>query len=222
MIVFSTRSDFSAWRKSIHEKIAFVPTMGALHSGHLELVKEAKKQASIVVVSIFVNPTQFNNPEDFKKYPQNLPSDLKKCEENGVDIVLAPTTDDMYAEKEDPIPLPDVALPLEGALRPGHFQGVVTIVSKLFKLVQPDVALFGLKDYQQVRVIQEMTVQQKFPIQILPCPTVRSPEGLALSSRNERLSSSGLQKALKLPQTLKLAQDLFKKACAIPIFSNKI
>lgn len=216
--VIQSRAEFEAWRQATTTTISFVPTMGALHKGHLALFEEAKKYGQTVVVSIFVNPTQFNDPKDFEKYPRTLEEDLKKCAAVGVDVVFAPTAEDMYPAHETPkrIPLPEVAKPLEGQSRPGHFQGVITIVSKLFEIVKPQYALFGLKDFQQVRVIQEMVKSQNFPITIIACPIVRSPEGLALSSRNTRLSPAGLKKALGISQTLTLAQQLFQQGLHDP------
>lgn len=193
-------------------KIAFVPTMGALHEGHLALMREARRHGEMVVVSIFVNPTQFNDPKDFERYARDLPGDLKKCEAAGVDLVFAPTVEEMYPA-DDPtpaIPLPEVAKPLEGVSRPGHFEGVVTIVSRLFRIVQPNAAVFGLKDYQQVRVIEEMVAHQKFPITIVRHPTVREKDGLAMSSRNVRLSPAGRRKALVLSRALREAESLYK------------
>ncbi len=216
--VIQSRAEFESWRQSTNTTIAFVPTMGALHEGHLALFQEAKKHGQTVVVSIFVNPTQFNDPKDFEKYPRTLEEDLKKCASVAVDIVFAPTKEDMYPAHETcpNIPLPEVAKPLEGQSRPGHFQGVITIVSKLFEIVKPQTALFGLKDFQQVRVIQEMVQSQNFPITIIACPIVRSPEGLALSSRNARLSQIGLKKALRLSQALTWAQQLFHQGLHDP------
>lgn len=192
------------------KKIAFVPTMGSLHEGHLALFREGKKRGDLLVVSIFVNPTQFNDPKDYERYPRNLTEDLKKCEREGVDIVFAPSADEIYPKGEQfpEIPLPEVAKPLEGISRPGHFRGVVQVVSRLFRIVQPNVALFGLKDYQQLRVIEEMVLSEKIPVKIVPCPTVRTPEGLAMSSRNALLSPTGLKEALLLSQSLKTAEGL--------------
>ncbi len=211
MIVLASRAELDAWRDRVTTSLAFVPTMGALHEGHASLFREARRHGGTVIVSIFVNPTQFNDPKDFEKYPRTFDADLETCRAAGVDAVFAPTVADMYpAGASDPsIPLPAVALPLEGALRPGHFEGVVTVVAKLFRLVRPTAALFGLKDYQQVRVIQEMTRKQRLPVTIIPCPIVRSTEGLALSSRNARLSPEGLVKALRISAALRLAQNLF-------------
>lgn len=216
MKVISSASEMkmiSGDARARRQKIVFVPTMGALHEGHLALLREGRRRGDVLVVSIFVNPTQFNSREDFEKYPHHLPSDLKKCEGEKVDIVFAPTVEEIYPEgmKVTGIYLPAVTKPLEGAARPGHFAGVLQIVSKLFRVVQPNEAIFGMKDYQQLRVIQEMVKKEGFEVDIIPCPTVRTPEGLAMSSRNERLSPSGLQKASQISKALQTAQALFQR-----------
>ncbi len=193
--------------------ITFVPTMGALHEGHLSLMREARRFGDLVVVSIFVNPKQFNDLKDFEKYSRDLPEDLKKCEEAAVDVVFAPSVDEMYpANDPSPeLPLPAVAKPLEGASRPGHFEGVVAVVSRLFRIVQPQAALFGLKDYQQVRVLEEITKAARLPVTIIRHPTVREKDGLAMSSRNVRLSPEGRQKAALISKALKAAEYLHAK-----------
>lgn len=193
------------------KKIAFVPTMGSLHEGHRTLLREGKRQGDLLVVSIFVNPTQFNDPRDFQQYPRNLTEDLKLCEAEGVDIVFAPPVLEIYPKGETPIeiPLPSVAEPLEGISRPGHFRGVTQVVSRLFRIVQPDRAVFGLKDYQQIRVIEEMVKSQGLGPEIVSCPIVRTPEGLAMSSRNALLSPQGHQEAHSLSRSLQTAQQLF-------------
>lgn len=195
------------------KRIGFVPTMGALHEGHLALFRDAQRHSDILVVSLFVNPTQFNDKSDYEKYPRDEKGDLKKCQGEGVDIVFCPTPVEIYPpnEKNEPILLPPVALPLEGLSRPGHFDGVVNVVSRLFKIVQPHLAVFGLKDYQQFRVIQEMVREKNWEITLLPHPIERTPEGLALSSRNARLSRQGLATALVLSRSLKKAESLFLK-----------
>lgn len=199
-----------------NKTIAFVPTMGALHEGHLSLFREARKKADLLIVSIFVNPTQFNGSEDYLKYPRQVESDLKKCRDEKVDFVFTPDKKEIFSKKEKEIPLPTVALPLEGQLRPGHFVGVVLIVHKLFQIIQPHIALFGLKDFQQVRVIEEMVKLQKLNVKIWTHPIVRSPEGLALSSRNQRLSHAGLKQALHIHKALQEAQTLFEKGESFP------
>lgn len=213
MKMISTADGMSRWALEARKdgkKIALVPTMGGLHEGHLALVREAKKQADLTVVSLFVNPAQFNDASDYERYPREIESDLKKCGAAGVDVVFAPEKDDIYPPGETPeaISLPAVAKVLEGPLRPGHFEGVVQVVARLFRIVRPHVAVFGMKDYQQVRVIEEMVIERGSDVKIVRVPTVRSREGLALSSRNGRLSREGLKKALLISKTLKAAQHL--------------
>ncbi|GIW77426.1 MAG: hypothetical protein KatS3mg104_2489 [Phycisphaerae bacterium] len=170
--------------------LGFVPTMGALHEGHLSLVRIAKQYARQVAVSIFVNPTQFGPREDFSKYPRPIEQDLDACRRAGVDLVFHPSPEQMYRPglPQVVIDLPELTQPLEGRHRPGHFQGVCQVVAKLFNLMQPQYAIFGQKDFQQLRVIQAMTEALNFPITIVPGPTVRDPDGLAMSSRNQYLS----------------------------------
>jgi pantoate--beta-alanine ligase len=194
------------------KKIAFVPTMGALHAGHLALFREAKSHGDVVVASIYVNPRQFNDPKDFRKYARDLEGDLKKCEAEGVDAVFAPTDADIYPPEDNAaeVPVPEVASRLEGASRPGHFDGVVAVVSRLFRIVKPHAAVFGVKDYQQVRVIEEMVKQQKMGVSVIRHPTVRDKDGLALSSRNARLSPDGRKKALTLSRAIRHAKKLYK------------
>jgi pantoate--beta-alanine ligase len=182
--------------------------MGALHNGHLSLLDYIKNHCDIRVCSIFVNPTQFNNAEDLEKYPRPIQNDLKLLEENGCDVVFMPTVEEMYGEKENwTINLGELDQILEGASRPGHYQGVTQIVKKLFDLVKPDVACFGQKDYQQLLVVQEMVNIFSLDIELLMCPTIREKDGLAMSSRNVRLSPKGRQQALAIYQTLKELQE---------------
>lgn len=199
--------------RSAGKKISFVPTMGSLHEGHLALLREGKRRGDLLVVSLFVNPTQFNSLQDFQKYPRDPEGDRKKCEAEGVDLLFTPEKEEIYpvGEKITRIPLPAVAKPLEGRSRPGHLDGVVTVVSRLFRIVHPHLALFGLKDYQQFRVIQEMVKDRGLEVEIVPCPVIRSPEGLALSSRNRRLTPQGLEIALNLSRSLQIIESLFKK-----------
>ena len=187
------RSIVEEFQNNPQNKIALVPTMGNLHQGHLALVKEAKKVAQKVVVSIFVNPMQFDRSEDLINYPRTLENDLKLLEENGVDAVFTPTPEVMYPqglELQSYVEVPDLCNSLEGQLRPGHFRGVATIVSKLFNIVQPDYACFGLKDFQQVALIKEMVKDLNFQIKIIEVPIVRHEDGLAFSSRNNRLNQA--------------------------------
>ncbi|MDN5897666.1 MAG: pantoate--beta-alanine ligase [Psychrobacter sp.] len=196
------------------QRIALVPTMGNLHDGHLELVKIAKQHADVVVVSIFVNPTQFGEGEDFDSYPRTLDEDVAKLATVGADYVFVPSIDEMY-----PV-LPPPTLVLAGAIttqlcgqsRPGHFDGVGIVVSKLFNIVQPDVAIFGQKDYQQLAIIKQLVRDLSYPIEIIGAPIVRAADGLALSSRNQYLTVAERQVAPVLHQVLQdLAQQLAQK-----------
>lgn len=187
--------------------INFVPTMGALHEGHLSLIKKARQPKAFVVMSIFVNPLQFGPKEDFSRYPRTLISDLRLLRQAKVDLVFLPTPKIMYPEKTvikvSAGPLGDV---LCGRSRPGHFDGVATVVVKLFNLVQPDQAFFGAKDYQQQLIIRRLVTDLNFPIKIITVPTVREPDGLAMSSRNRYLSARERTIALNLPQALFVLQ----------------
>lgn len=201
-------SDYLQQFRLQNKRIGLVPTMGALHNGHLSLLDYIKNHCDIRVCSIFVNPTQFNNAEDLEKYPRPIQNDLKLLEENGCDVVFMPTVEEMYGEKENwTINLGELDQILEGASRPGHYQGVTQIVKKLFDLVKPDVACFGQKDYQQLLVVQEMVNIFSLDIELLMCPTIREKDGLAMSSRNVRLSPKGRQQALAIYQTLKELQE---------------
>lgn len=195
-------------------KLIFVPTMGALHEGHITLVQRAKKWAGRhgkVVVSLFVNPTQFNSRSDFQHYPKTLTADLKKLKKGHVDLVFIPTATAMYPTgAEATIEVGKLAQHLCGKSRPGHFRGVATVVAKLFHIVQPDLALFGEKDFQQLAIIRKIVEDLNFPIQIIGHPTVRESDGLAMSSRNLRLSATGRVKARCLSQALREAQRLVK------------
>ncbi len=192
--------------------IVLVPTMGALHRGHLELVKRAKKLGEITVVSIFVNPTQFGPREDFTKYPRTLKEDCRLCRAAGVDFVYNPAADDVYPQDFDTYVVPEkIATVLEGAFRPGHFRGVATVVLKLFNVVQPDVAVFGKKDLQQSIVIKQMVRDLNIPVKIVIVPTVRDRDRLALSSRNVYLSELGRRRARVIPEALFAAQELIRR-----------
>ncbi len=174
------------------KRIALVPTMGNLHDGHMTLVDEAKTHADVVVVSIFVNPMQFDRADDLARYPRTLQEDCEKLKKRGADIVFAPTPDEVYPQgmtEQTFVEVPGLSSMLEGASRPGHFRGVSTVVSKLFNLVQPDVACFGEKDYQQLALIRKMVADMGYDIDIVGVPTVRAKDGLALSSRNGYLTA---------------------------------
>jgi pantoate--beta-alanine ligase len=197
-------ADFLAQARIENKRIGFVPTMGALHAGHLALLSAIKPHCDLRVCSVFVNPTQFNNQEDLLKYPRPVEQDIALLREQGCDVVFLPSVEEMYgAEEEWNIELGELDSIFDGEFRPGHYQGVTQIVNKLFTLVQPDVACFGQKDYQQYLVIKEMLRICELPVTLLLCPTVREPEGLALSSRNIRLSDLGRKQGLALFGTLK-------------------
>jgi pantoate--beta-alanine ligase len=207
MIVARTISEFREARSKLG-RIALVPTMGALHAGHMSLIDTAWKHASHVVVSIFVNPTQFGPKEDFNKYPRPTEDDLRKCEAAGVEMAFVPGLEEIYRPgvPDVTIDLPQLTSVLEGKHRPGHFKGVCQVVAKLFNIMQPQVALFGQKDFQQLRVIQAMAAALDWPIEIVGSPTVREKDGLAMSSRNQYLSADERERALSISRALFLAQ----------------
>lgn len=191
--------------------VGVVPTMGALHPGHLSLARASVSKCDFTVVTVFVNPTQFAPNEDFEKYPRDLESDLALLSELGVDMVFAPSSDEIYrATHSTYIEPPKVAEPLEGEIRPGHFRGVATIVLKLTQIIPADVAFFGQKDFQQSRVIQDMAVDLDLPFSVQICSTIRDADGLALSSRNAYLSPTERAQALGLSAALKLAVQRFR------------
>ncbi len=194
-----------------NDMVGFVPTMGALHDGHLSLVKLARKHAQKVIVSIFVNPLQFGPKEDFSKYPRMLKADVERLASVGVDAVFAPNVADMYpSDFQTRVLNVEMAADLCGASRPGHFEGVLTVVCRLLSLVAPHVAVFGKKDYQQYRLIQQMASDLALPVQILGGEIVRDPDGLAMSSRNAYLSAEERQQALALSKGLQAAATLFR------------
>ncbi len=195
--------------KKEHKTIGLVPTMGALHEGHLSLVNRARKENDIVVVSVFVNPIQFNNQEDLAKYPRTVDADIEKLTAAGADIAFVPSVEEMYPEKVETVyhfgPLEEV---MEGPRRPGHFSGVAVVVRRLFDLTQPDRAYFGEKDFQQIAIIRNLLEQIKYPIELVPCPIVRADDGLALSSRNMRLSPEARAIAPNIYATLQQAVEM--------------
>jgi pantoate--beta-alanine ligase len=211
------------WRRS-GTKTGLVPTMGFLHAGHLSLVKRARKLVGAkgkVAVSIYVNPTQFGPQEDLSRYPRNLKRDLKLCREQGADVVFVPDDQEMYPGKSDGlystyVVEENLSQRMEGASRPGHFRGVTTVVAKLFNIVQPDVAVFGAKDFQQAAVIQRMTRDLNFPVQIDVAPTLREPDGLAMSSRNKYLEGDLRRQGVVLWRTIETAQAMVKKSAVSP------
>lgn len=191
------------------KSIGFVPTMGALHEGHLSLVKESKKNSDVTVVSIFVNPTQFNDAEDLKRYPRTLDKDVELLEKTGCDVVFAPAVEEIYPEPDTrKFDFGYLESVMEGAKRPGHFNGVGQVVSRLFDIVRPEKAFFGMKDFQQVAIIKQMVKQLNSPVQIIPCPIVREENGLALSSRNTLLDDEHRKNAPHIHATLKKARGM--------------
>ena len=186
----SLREKVSAWKRS-GMLVGVVPTMGALHDGHLSLARAARAQSDRVIVTIFVNPMQFNNPEDLKKYPRDEAHDLALLEAEGVDVLFAPGPEEVYPEGfATKVSVAGVSEPMEGAFRPGHFDGVATVVTKLFGMTQAGRAFFGEKDWQQVQVVERLVRDLNIPIRIVPCPTIREADGLAMSSRNVRLTAA--------------------------------
>lgn len=211
--LFTSFSDFHLWRTSIPENqtVGFVPTMGALHAGHISLIERAKAECDVVVVSIYVNALQFNSTDDYARYPRTEQLDFRLCADVLVDTVFAPQQKDVFPEEVVELLTPSQSsLGYEGADRPGHFAGVATVVDRLFRMVQPSIAYFGLKDYQQVAVINDMTSLLHPNIVITPCETVRADDGLALSSRNRFLTPSGRKSASLLSATLKKAVSLWR------------
>jgi pantoate--beta-alanine ligase len=203
------RREVRRWRQD-GKRIALVPTMGNLHDGHMTLVDEARERADIVVVSIFVNPMQFERADDLARYPRTLQEDCEKLNRRGVDLVFSPAASDVYPQglgEQTFVDVPGLSTLLEGASRPGHFRGVATIVSKLFNLVQPDLACFGEKDYQQLALIRKMVADMGYDIEIVGVPTVRAKDGLALSSRNGYLTADERKIAPVVSKVMKSIAD---------------
>jgi pantoate--beta-alanine ligase len=194
-------------------RLALVPTMGALHAGHMSLIAHAKNNAPAVAVSIFVNPTQFGPKEDFTKYPRPIEEDLDKCERAGVDFIFHPSPEEMYppGAPDVTVDLPGMTAVLEGKHRPGHFKGVCQVVAKLFNIIQPTVACFGQKDFQQLRIIEAMVEALDMPIDVIACPTLRDPDGMAMSSRNMYLSPEERQKGLSISRALMMGYKEFRE-----------
>ncbi|KJS88170.1 MAG: pantoate--beta-alanine ligase [Peptococcaceae bacterium BICA1-8] len=199
-------------QKKLGKSIGLVPTMGYLHQGHLSLIKKAKAENDVVVVSVFINPIQFGPNDDFEKYPRDLQRDYNLALDAGADLLFNPSLEEMYPEKSRSFVLvQELTDNLCGASRPGHFQGVTTVVSKLFNIIPADRAYFGMKDAQQVAVITQMVKDLNFDIEIVPCPIIREKDGLALSSRNVYLNNKERQSALLLSQSLGKAEELIKQ-----------
>ncbi|MBR5433064.1 MAG: pantoate--beta-alanine ligase [Bacteroidales bacterium] len=215
MIVCKSREEISAAVDKIRRQgrsLGFIPTMGALHQGHISLVKKSIADNDCTAVSVFVNPTQFNNPNDLKTYPRTVDADIALLEQTGADIAFIPSVETMYPEGLENVTesydFGAIGAVMEGAARPGHFNGVGIVVHRLFDLVKPDRAYFGMKDFQQIAIIREMVRQRNIDIEIIPCPIVRETDGLALSSRNTRLNPEQRNQAVQISQTLFKAADL--------------
>ncbi|MFZ4105286.1 pantoate--beta-alanine ligase [Flavobacterium sp.] len=216
MLIFNNKEELNKYLQRIFSAnftIGFVPTMGALHKGHLSLLEKSIENNTNTVVSIFVNPTQFNNPEDLKNYPRTFENDLEKIKTVSDEIIIyAPTVEDIYegdtATKQ--YDFDGLENQMEGKFRPGHFDGVATVVKKLFKIVTPTNAYFGEKDFQQLQIIKKLVKKEKIPVTIIECPIYREANGLAMSSRNERLSAKERENASVIFETLKQAKTLFK------------
>jgi pantoate--beta-alanine ligase len=208
--IVKTIADFRKLRQKLAEPLGFVPTMGYLHEGHLELVRQARAENPSVAVSIFVNPTQFGPKEDFARYPRDPERDLALLEKEGTDVVFMPAAEEMYPPNFNSwVEVGKITEKLEGAARPGHFRGVATVVAKLFNIVQADRAYFGQKDAQQLLVIKKMAKDLDMGVEVIAVPTVREPDGLAMSSRNTYLNAEERKQAGVLYQSLKLAQKLY-------------
>ena len=219
MKVIRTSADLNSFLREVKREhsdyqIGFVPTMGALHAGHLALIDVAKKSAEIVVCSIFVNPTQFNNKKDLERYPRNEQNDINLLEKSGCDVAFIPTVKDVYpVESHDyHVDLGPLDKVMEGKFRPGHFRGVAMVVERFFKLVRPDIAFFGEKDFQQLAVIRRLVDTKKMKVKIVGVPTLRSRGGLALSSRNELLSPEQKEDALIIYKTLSYGREVAGEA----------
>jgi pantoate--beta-alanine ligase len=217
MKVIRTRAELRAALRAFRREqpdatLALVPTMGYLHEGHLTLIRDARARADLAAVSIFVNPLQFNDPEDYKKYPINLERDLELATAAGADLIFAPERAEMYPEGDPELKLSLQSLEagMEGAWRPGHFPGVMLVVLRLFHLFSPDVALFGKKDYQQYQIIRRLARDLDMPIEVIGSETVRDEHGLALSSRNARLSERGLDHARLIFRAMKMAENEYR------------
>ena len=217
MEVFKTKEALKAYLKPLKasgKKIALVPTMGALHNGHISLIKLAQENADVIICSIFVNPTQFTDPKDLEKYPRPIEHDLAMLNDAGCNGVFMPNVTEMYpagADENWHIDLGKAEFLLEGEFRKGHYQGVTQIVKKLFDAVEPDLAMFGQKDFQQVLMIKNMLAHFNLPINIITCPIIREDDGLAMSSRNIHLSETDRKNALVLSKSLQFVADNFTK-----------
>lgn len=217
MLIFNKQEDLAAHlhaHTNPQVSIGFVPTMGALHEGHLSLLRASLQQNRFTVLSIFVNPTQFNNPEDLLKYPRTLDNDVKLVETVSPNIIVyAPSVEDIYNgnTKAETFDFDGLELVMEGEFRPGHFDGVGTVVKRLFEIVRPQYAYFGEKDFQQLQIVKKLVEKEQLPVSIVPCPIFREANGLAMSSRNERLSVDERAQATLIYNTLQTAKSWFEK-----------
>ncbi len=216
MKIFTTKKELQQYLlqiKSLHKTIGLVPTMGALHNGHILLIEQAQRNNDVVVCSIFVNPTQFNDPKDLEKYPRTIEADIALLEQVNCDILFSPPVSEIYDDNEQwHLEIGPMEQLLEGKSRPGHYQGVTQVVSKLFNIVNPDTAFFGQKDYQQFSVISKMVEILKMPVQLVMCPIKREADGLAMSSRNIHLTSTDRQHSLILSRTLNWVKENFNRS----------
>lgn len=215
MQILRTKRELMLWRKSEvlnNQTLGFVPTMGALHDGHLSLIESSKNDNDKTIISIFVNPTQFGVNEDFDKYPRCENDDILLCQKSNVDAIFMPSIIEMYESKDEItlMPPPNLANTFEGALREGHFNGVMRIVLKFFNLISPNNAYFGQKDAQQLLIIKKMVSDLFLPINVIPCPIVRDSNGLALSSRNQYLNEESYKNALKIPAAINATKEAYK------------
>lgn len=213
-----------------NQSLALVPTMGYLHEGHLELIREGHRRAQFVAVNIFVNPLQFNDPEDFEKYPVNTERDLELCEATGADLVFLPSVDEMYPGFSNPtvgkpllkMTMPDLTRNLCGEYRPGHFDGVLLVVARLFNLFRPNAAIFGRKDFQQYLVVRRLSFDLDFGVEVIGVDTVREPDGLAMSSRNARLSGRGREHAALIHRAFRIGAKACEEGTADPVELKEI
>ncbi len=213
MLLFKTIASLQSHLSTLQGSVGFVPTMGALHEGHISLINQSRSENAFTVASIFVNPLQFNNASDLEKYPRTLPEDMLMLQQAGCDILFAPNAKEMYASASDKLLDFDPGMLdtlFEGEMRPGHFKGVAVVVHKLFQIVKPTNAYFGLKDYQQCMLISKLVRDLKLPVELHFCPTLREADGLAMSSRNRRLNEEQRQAALRIYEALTYAKTHYR------------